>query len=87
LTLKALWRHAWGEPPCIVGFGDSADDVNWLRHADVAIIVPDDHSGVDPGILAKLPTARVSQRPGRAGWSDAILECAAALLNVREQAG
>jgi mannosyl-3-phosphoglycerate phosphatase family protein len=87
LTLKALWRHAWGEPPYLVGFGNSEDDVNWLRHADVAIIVQDDRRGVDPRILAKLPTARVSQRPGRVGWSDAIFECVATLLNVREQAG
>jgi mannosyl-3-phosphoglycerate phosphatase family protein len=87
LTLKALWRHAWGEPPCIVGVGNSEDDVTWLRYADVPVIVQNDHNGVDPRILSKLPTARVSQRPGRVGWSDAILECVAPLLNAREQAG
>jgi mannosyl-3-phosphoglycerate phosphatase len=75
LTLKALWRDAWGEPPWIVGFGNSEDDVPWLRHADVVVIVQDDRTGVDPRILSKLPTARVSQRPGRLGWSDAIVEC------------
>ena len=74
LTLKGLWRHAWGEPPAIVGFGNSEDDVSWLRYADVAIIVQTDHGGVDPRILSKLPTARVSERPGRLGWSDAIIE-------------
>ena len=87
LTLKALWRDAWGEPPCIVGFGNSEDDVTWLRYADVAVIVQNDHSGVDPRILSKLPTARVSQRPGRLGWSDAIFESVSALLSAREQAG
>ena len=87
LTLKALWRHAWGEPPCIVGFGNSEDDVTWLRYADVPVIVQTDHHGVNPRILSKLPTARVSQRPGRVGWSDAIFECVAPLLNAREQAG
>ena len=87
LTLKALWRHAWGEPPCIVGVGNSEDDVTWLRYADVPVIVQNDHNGVDPRILSKLPTARVSQRPGRVGWSDAILECVAPLLNAREEAG
>jgi mannosyl-3-phosphoglycerate phosphatase len=79
LTLKALWRDAWGEPPCIVGFGNSEDDVTWLRHADIAVIVQNDHAGVDPRILSKLPTARVSPRPGRLGWSDAIFECVAGL--------
>jgi mannosyl-3-phosphoglycerate phosphatase len=87
LTLKALWRHAWSEPPCIVGFGNSEDDVTWLRHADIPVIVQNDHNGVDPRILSKLPTARVSQRSGRVGWSDAIFECVAPLLNAREQAG
>jgi mannosyl-3-phosphoglycerate phosphatase len=87
LTLKALWRHGWGEPPCIVGFGNSEDDVNWLRYADLAVIVQDDHAGVDPRILSKLPTAQVSQRPGRLGWSDAILESVGALVNAREHAG
>ena len=87
LTLKALWRHAWGEPPSIVGFGNSEDDVNWLRHADVAVIVQDDRVGVDPRILSKLPTAHVSRQAGRLGWSEAIFECVAVLLNGGAQAG
>jgi mannosyl-3-phosphoglycerate phosphatase len=87
LTLKALWRHAWGELPCIVGFGNSEDDVTWLRYADVPVIVQNDRNGVDPRILSKLPTARVSQRAGRAGWSDAIFECVGPLVSAREQAG
>src|SRR4029450_5797231 len=87
LTLKALWRHAWGEPPCIVGVGNSEDDVTWLRSTDVPVIVQNDHNGVDPRILSNAPPARGSQRPGRVGWSDAILECVAPLLNAREQAG
>jgi mannosyl-3-phosphoglycerate phosphatase family protein len=86
LTLKALWRDAWGEPPWIVGCGNSEDDVTWLRYADVAVIVQNDHTGVDPRILSKLPTARVSQRPGRLGWSDAIFECVSSVLAAREQA-
>jgi len=74
LTLRALWRDAWGEPPCIVGCGNSEGDVAWLRYADVAVIVQNDHAGVDPRLLSKLPTARVAPRPGRLGWSDAICE-------------
>ena len=87
LTLKALWRHNWGEAPSIVGFGNSEDDVNWLRYADVAVIVQDGHAGVDPRMLSKLPPARVSQQPGRLGWSEAIVESVAALLDAREHAG
>ena len=80
LTLKALWRDVHGEPPCIVGFGHTADDVTWLRHADVAVIVHNDHSGVDPRLLSKLPTARVAPHTGRPGWSDAIVESIGPLL-------
>jgi len=87
LTLKALWRHSWGEAPSIVGFGNSEDDVNWLRYADVAVIVQDGHAGVDPRMLSKLPTAHVSQQPGRLGWSEAIVESVGALLDAREHAG
>jgi mannosyl-3-phosphoglycerate phosphatase len=36
LTLRALWRRAWGEPQ-IVGFGNSDGDLTWLRHVDVAV--------------------------------------------------
>jgi mannosyl-3-phosphoglycerate phosphatase len=86
LTLKALWGHAWGEPR-IVGLANSEDDATWLQHADVAVIVQNDRTGVPPRILAKLPTARVSRRPGRLGWSDAIVESVGALLNAHEQAG
>jgi hypothetical protein len=67
----------------MVGLGSSEDDVSWLRHADVAVIVQNDHTGVDPRILSKLPTARVSQRPGRLGWSGAIFECVGALLDAQ----
>lgn len=79
LTLKALWRNGWGEPPCVVGIGNTEDDVGWLRHADIAVIVQNEHAGVDPRILSKLPTARVSQRSGRLGWSDAIVESVSGL--------
>jgi mannosyl-3-phosphoglycerate phosphatase len=86
LTLKALWRDAWGEPR-ILGIGNSEDDITWLKHADVAVIVPNDRTGIEPRIMAKLPTAQVTPRTGRHGWSDAVLEYVGALLNVREQIG
>jgi mannosyl-3-phosphoglycerate phosphatase len=79
-TLKALWRHTWG-PPLIVGFGDSDDDVAWLRHADVAVIVPDRLTGVPARALSKLPTAHVTRRPGRLGWSEAVFEFVGAFLD------
>jgi predicted mannosyl-3-phosphoglycerate phosphatase (HAD superfamily) len=86
LTLKALWRDAFGEHR-IVGVGNSEDDVAWLKHADAAVIVQDDRLGVDPRMMSKLPTAQVMPRSGRYGWSDAVFACVGALLNAREQAG
>ncbi len=37
-TLRAVWGQAWGDP-LMIGLGDS-DDLEWLRHVDVAVIVP-----------------------------------------------
>jgi mannosyl-3-phosphoglycerate phosphatase len=82
-TLKALWRQAWG-PPIVIGFGDSDDDVAWLRHADVAVIVPDRRTGLPARVLSKLPTARVTRSPGRHGWSEAVVEFVGILLNQRK---
>jgi predicted mannosyl-3-phosphoglycerate phosphatase (HAD superfamily) len=72
-TLRALWRQAWGEP-LIIGFGDSEDDVAWLRHADIAIIVQSDRTDITSRVLSKLPTVHVTRWPGRRGWSEAIFE-------------
>jgi mannosyl-3-phosphoglycerate phosphatase len=85
LTLRTLWRHAWGEVQ-IVGFGDSDDDVSWLRHADVAVVVRNERRGLPLRLLSKLPAAQVTRLPGGLGWSDAILACVGALLNPRQPA-
>jgi mannosyl-3-phosphoglycerate phosphatase len=84
-TLKAMWRQAWGDP-IMIGFGDSEDDVAWLRHADVAIIVQNDHTGVPARVLSKLPTVHVTRWAGRHGWSEAMFEFVGALLNPRQEA-
>ena len=83
LTLKALWRQAWGEP-FIIGFGDSEDDVAWLRYADVAIIVQNDGSDVVSRVLSKLPTVHVTRSPGRHGWSEAVFEFVGALQDPHQ---
>jgi mannosyl-3-phosphoglycerate phosphatase len=80
-TLKAMWTEAWGEP-LIVGFGDSEDDIAWLRHADVAVFVQHDRTGVPPRVLRKLPTIHITRSPGRAGWSEAIFELVGALVDA-----
>ncbi len=72
-TLRTIWKHAWGDP-FIIGFGDSEDDVAWLKHVDVAVIVQNHRTGVPVRMLSKLPTAHVTKRPGRQGWSEAVFE-------------
>lgn len=84
LALKALWRHAWREPR-ILGFADSDDAIPWLQHADVAVVVRNDRTGVPPRIASKLPTAYVARGSGRLGWSDAVFDCVGALLHGCEQ--
>jgi mannosyl-3-phosphoglycerate phosphatase len=84
-TLKAMWSQAWGDP-ILIGFGDSEDDVAWLRHVDVAIIVQNDQTGVPARVLSKLPTVHVTRFPGRHGWSEAVFESVGALLNPGRRA-
>jgi mannosyl-3-phosphoglycerate phosphatase len=83
-TLKTLWRQAWGNP-VFIGFGDSEDDVAWLQHVDVAIIVQDERTGVPARVLSKLPTVHLTRWPGRQGWSEAVFEFVGALLSSRGQ--
>ena len=85
LTLKALWRDACGEPR-IIGVGNSEDDVTWLKYADVAVIVQSDRDGVVPRSMSKLPTAHVTPRSGRHGWSDAIFDYVGADLSAAAKA-
>jgi len=82
--LKAIWRQEWDDP-FIIGFGDSEDDVTWLKHVDVAIIVQNHRACVPVSALSKLPAAHVTRLPGRQGWSDAVFEFVGGLLTPRAQ--
>jgi predicted mannosyl-3-phosphoglycerate phosphatase (HAD superfamily) len=83
-ALKAMWAQAWGDP-LVIGFGDSEDDVAWLRQANIAVFVQNDRCGVPARVLSKLPTVQVTRSPGRAGWSEAIFEFVGSLMNERQQ--
>ena len=78
-TLKTIWKQAWGEP-LVIGLGDSEDDVAWLKHADVAVLVQSARTGASARVLSKLPTAHLTRRPGRQGWSEAIFEFVGGML-------
>ena len=83
-TLRTICTHAWGGH-LMIGFGDSEDDVAWLRYVDIAVIVHSQRTGVPARMLSKLPTAHVTRQPGRQGWSEAVFEFVGDRLTPRAQ--
>src|SRR5262249_38122661 len=79
LTLRKLWRLTWGDH-VMIGLGDSEDDVDWLQHVDIPILVQSDRPKVSGRAVAGLPTAHVTRWPGEHGWSEAILHSVGTLL-------
>lgn len=81
-TLRALWRLTWGDH-VVIGLGHSEDDVAWLEHVDVPVIIPNQRAKVPVRALPKLPAVHVTKWPGRQGWSEAIFEHVGTLLTPR----
>ena len=81
-TLRKLWRLTWGDH-VMIGLGDSEDDVEWLQHVDVPIIVRNGGPSVPAHALARLPAVQVSRWPGQHGWSEAIFHSVGMLLTPR----
>lgn len=79
LTLRKLWRLTWGDH-VMIGLGDSEDDVDWLRHVDIPIIVQSARRNVAGRAVAAASTAHVTRWPGEHGWSEAILHSVGTLL-------
>jgi len=63
-----------GSPGTTVGLGDAANDLPMLRAVDHPVLVPRKRGGVDPVLVAALPTARTAPLPGPAGWAAVVLE-------------
>jgi mannosyl-3-phosphoglycerate phosphatase family protein len=82
--LRTLWTEAWGDH-VMVGLGDSEDDVAWLQHVDVAIVVQNHRWAIPARVFSKLPTVHVTRWTGRHGWSEAIFEYVGPL--VAQQGG
>lgn len=70
LALNDLYRQV---DPCIytIGLGDSFNDLPFLQVVDAPVLI---RSADSEQILAHLPTARLTSKPGPEGWNDAILE-------------
>ncbi len=57
-------------PERTVALGDAPNDLEMLREAGVAVLIPGPHT---EKLLRELPGAIVAPRPGPAGWNAAIL--------------
>ena len=56
-----------------LALGDAANDLELLRAADRAILVPRPDGSFDPALEQALPTAERAPAPGPAGWNAAVL--------------
>ncbi len=65
-----------------VAVGASPLDAEFMRHAEIPIIVPGVR-GTDPELLAEVPGARIAPAPGAAGWVAAVSEVWTMLATAR----
>jgi mannosyl-3-phosphoglycerate phosphatase len=55
-----------------IAVGGSGVDAEFLRRADIPIIVPRRDGKPDPELMAGVPHARIAPAPGPAGWAAAV---------------
>lgn len=72
--LGALYRRAFGKV-VTVGVGDGWNDVQFLKAADLAVVV---RSRFDVVVKKAVPHGVVTQFPGPHGWNEAVLQVIAA---------
>ena len=69
-ALTALFEEACG-PVVTIGLGDGLNDAGFLNLVAAPILIRSSHSGE---LQARVPRGEVTERPGPAGWSDALLK-------------
>jgi mannosyl-3-phosphoglycerate phosphatase len=70
--LTALYERAAG--PCLtVGLGDAPNDVSLLSQVDLPVVVRNDDDKANRELIAKVPTALLTEATGPAGWAEAIV--------------
>lgn len=70
-ALSALYRRQReGAPVTTVGLGDAPNDASFLREVDIPYVIDSPRADA---LLALVPHARLTSRPGPAGWNDAVL--------------
>ncbi|HYK91192.1 MAG TPA: HAD-IIB family hydrolase [Acidobacteriota bacterium] len=61
-----------------IGLGDAPSDLPLLRAVKEPVVLPDPQGAFDEEVLKALPKIHRADRPGPAGWSDAVLALIAA---------
>jgi len=72
-ALCALFRGAWSSLRTI-GLGDGLNDASFLNVVDVPVLIRSPRSAE---LQAAVPRGRLTDRPGPAGWNDAVLSLVA----------
>ena len=67
-------RYGTDGTPVLVGLGDAPNDISLLRAVDIPVIVRREDSAASSRLLRKVPTARLTERLGPAGWAEAVSE-------------
>jgi mannosyl-3-phosphoglycerate phosphatase len=68
-TICRLYERETG-PVRTIGLGDGLNDAAFLNRVDGPVIIGSPHA---PELKAKVQRGRVTDRPGPAGWNDAVL--------------
>ena len=79
-TLRTVWKRTWGNP-IIIGLCGSDEDVTWLRHVNIAVIVDHGQANITARVRSALPSARSARAAGLRGWSEAVCESVGGLLS------
>ncbi len=73
-ALSTLYQRNVGRRALTIGLGDGLNDLAMLANVDIPIVVRNRAAATTGRLLARLPTARVTQKPGPDGWSEAVRE-------------
>ena len=74
VAAKYLIDSLSSKPERVVAMGDSENDLDLLRYADKAVIIPDRLKGPDKVLTQNLPEALIASLPAPEGWEQSILE-------------
>jgi mannosyl-3-phosphoglycerate phosphatase len=78
-TLRSWYERELNGRVLTIGLGDSLNDLPLLQQVDLPFIVQNSAAEATARLLRKVPTARVTEGHGPAGWAEAVDEGLAVL--------